>query len=219
MAFSAIDANSTLAPHVAALTAQGVQLVGRYLSHTPAKNLTRAEALLLGNQGIACWMVWETSRGRALLSNYDSPQDAQDAGVADAQEAVRQARDVVGAPHGAAIYFAVDTDVTADQVSDYFTGMSSAIGTDYIPGVYGNGAVCAFCLDNNLAQRAWVWAGRLTTGTQDFVNSNRWHLHQHLEVASDDDGNPFGVNFDPDDFKPTCGAFLLKDSGATLFGG
>lgn len=218
MAFAAIDANFTLAPHIAALTAQGVQLVGRYLSLTPEKNLTRAEALALGNKGIACWMVWETSRGRALLSSYDNAQDAQNAGAADAQEAVRQARDVVGAPKGAAIYFAVDKDVNPDQINDYFTGMKSAVGTDYLPGAYGNGAVCAWCLDHGLAQRAWVWAGRLTIGTQDFVNSNRWHLHQHPEIASGAAGNPFGFDFDADDFKANCGAFLIKDGGAVLFG-
>src|SRR5215469_7893806 len=98
MVISAIDANFSLVPHVADLTDEGVQLVGRYLSRTPAKNLTRAEALALGNQGIGCWMVWETSGGRALLSNFNSAQEAQAAGAADAQEAVRQARDVVGAP-------------------------------------------------------------------------------------------------------------------------
>jgi hypothetical protein len=218
MALVAIDTNFTLAPHVSALASAGIKLVGRYLSRTPTKNLTRAEALALGNRNIGCWMVWETSAGRALLSNYNNAQDAQAGGAADAQEAVRQARDVVGAPSSAAIYFAVDKDVNPDQINDYFTGVKSAIGADYIPGVYGNGAVCAWCLDHNLSERAWVWAGRLTTGTQDFVDSDRWHLHQHPEFKAKAAGNPFGFTFDEDDFKPACGAFLLKDSGATLFG-
>lgn len=106
----------------------------------------------------------------------------------------------------------------AGPINDYFTAVKAGIGADYIAGAYGNGAVCAWGLDHGLTQLAWVWAGRLTDGTQAFVASDRWHLHQYPSVDPDAADNPFGFDFDPDDFKPTCGAFLVKDSGATLFG-
>jgi hypothetical protein len=199
--------------HIPKLLTAGIKLVGRYLSHTPKKNLTRAEALALGNKDIGCWMVWETTKGRALAG--------ADAGRQDAVDAVAQAQ-AIGAPKGAGIYFAVDMDATDEQihgpVNNYFAAVKAAIDADYIPGVYGNGPVCAWCLDHGLTQLAWVWAGRLTNGTQAFVTSNRWHLHQHPEVAPDAAENPFGFDFDPDDFKPACGAFLIKDSGPTVFG-
>src|SRR5262245_40309566 len=101
MAFTAIDASSTLAPHAAALAAAGINRVGRYLSHNPTKNLPRAEALTLGGAGIGCWMVFESTAVRAL--------GGQPAGVEDAQSALSQAR-AIGAPAGAGIYFAVDFD-------------------------------------------------------------------------------------------------------------
>jgi hypothetical protein len=103
MAFTAIDANFSLAPYVTKLVTGGVQLVGRYLSHTPSKNLTRAEALAFGNRGIGCWMVWETTQGRGL--------EGKDARTADVADGIEQAA-AIGAPRGAGIYFAVDSDVS-----------------------------------------------------------------------------------------------------------
>ncbi|HVH81288.1 MAG TPA: glycoside hydrolase domain-containing protein, partial [Stellaceae bacterium] len=128
----------------------------------------------------------------------------------------------IGAPKGAGIYFAVDMDAGDDQIqgdiNDYFTAVKGAIGADYVPGVYGNGAVCAWCLDHGLTQLAWVWAGRLTNGTQAFVASDRWNLHQHppVEAGSDDDALGIGIGYDPDDFKDSARAFVLTDTGANL---
>jgi hypothetical protein len=215
VAFTAIDTNISLAVQAAALAGAGIQRVGRYLSYTPSKNLTPPEALALGKVGIGCWLVWETTQGRALAG--------ANAGTADAIEAVKQAA-ALNAPTGTAIYFAVDSDVTdaqiAGPINDYFTAVKAAIGTDCVPGANGNGAVCAWCLDHNLTQVSWVWAGRLTNGTQAFVASNRWDLHQYPEIAkgSVQDTLKIGIGFDPDDYKDSCRAFLTDEGGTILLG-
>jgi hypothetical protein len=224
MAFTAIDASSTLAPHAAALARAGIKRVGRYLSHTDAKNLTRAEALTLGRAGIGCWMVFETRAVRAL--------DGHDAGVQDAQSALLQAR-AIGAPAGAGIYFAVDFDpdpnkqqppaavAVAGPIHQYFSGVNATLkGTGFIPGAYGLGLALSHCLDNNLVTLTWVWAATGTTGTQAFIDSGRASIRQHREVHS---GSPadtlqIGVSFDPDDCNADCGAFIIDDAGARLLG-
>jgi hypothetical protein len=216
MAFTAIDASHSLAAHANGLAAAGIKRVGRYLSHTPSKNLSRGEALALGRAGIGCWMVFETTAGRALSGAA--------AGTQDGQDAVAQAR-AIGAPTGAGIYFAVDTDVTNAQVNgpirDYFEAARDALGNDYVAGAYGPGAVCASGLDRGLIRLAWVWAARLTNGTEAFTASNRWHLRQHVEIKSNTaaDTLRIGMEYDPDDFKDACGAFLINDAGAVLLGG
>jgi Rv2525c-like, glycoside hydrolase-like domain/Putative peptidoglycan binding domain len=216
MAVTAIDASSSLAAHANVLAAAGIKRVGRYLSHNPSKNLTHSEALALGRAGIGCWMVWETTASRAL--------SGATAGARDGRDAVAQAQDI-GAPTGAGIYFAVDTDVTdadvAGPISDYFKAARDALGDLYVPGSYGPGAVCASVLDQGLIRLAWVWAARRTNGTPAFIDSDRWHLRQHVEIKPNTSADTLriGLGYDPDDFKDSCGAFLVNDSGATLLGG
>jgi len=160
-------------------------------------------------------MVWETTQGRALKGAA--------AGRADVADAVTQARQI-NAPASAGIYFAVDTEVNDAQISgaigDYFQAVQDGIG-EYIPGAYGNGAVCAACLDRGLTRLAWVWAGQKTHGTAEFTASNRWHIRQHVSIEANSAADTLnvGIGYDPDDFKDDCGAFLLNDAGAVLLGG
>src|SRR3954452_1849906 len=94
-------------PGIPALQRAGVKFVCRYLSHdTSGKNLTKAEATAMRAAGIAVVVVWESTAQRPLAGRI--------AGVADATEAARQAKDC-GLPPDQPIYFAADWDATSGE--------------------------------------------------------------------------------------------------------
>jgi hypothetical protein len=117
----------------AALAQAGISFVCRYLSHDAGKNLSLAEVHDLRAAGIDVVSVWESTQLR--------PLEGEAAGLDDGREAGRQAAGL-GAFPGAAIYFAVDFDITGrpqsqiDAILGYFRGARQTIGP-YSPGVYG----------------------------------------------------------------------------------
>ncbi|MGZ4326443.1 MAG: DUF1906 domain-containing protein [Solirubrobacteraceae bacterium] len=136
-------------PSDKALAAAGVTFACRYLSHTPAKNLKRLEANHLSSIGIDLVVVWETTANRALAGH--------DAGVADATEALRQANNL-GMPDDRPIYFAIDFDATAHQLSheitEYFRGVNEVLGVGRT-GVYGGYRQVGAMFDAGLVAFGW----------------------------------------------------------------
>lgn len=203
---SAIDlATRVTAAMIPSMKAGGIEAVCRYLSNSPAKNLSLDEAKLLSGAGIKCVLVWEAQGDR-----YNS--FTADQGITDAERAVSQAT-ALGMPKGGAIYFAVDFDATADQITDGITAYMRAVMQSqpwglngWRIGIYGNGAVCAAMLDAGLADLAWVWGAGGTNGTQAFIASNRWAIRQHPTV------NRFGASVDPDDVQGDYGGWMLGSS-------
>jgi hypothetical protein len=141
-------------PGGAALAKAGQKYAARYLSHTASKNLTPAEAADLAAHGVSVVVVWETTANRAGAGRA--------AGVADAKEALAQAR-ACGMPAGRPIYFAVDWDANPAVVAPYFQGVLSVLGLK-ASGGYGGFKVIKYLLDNRLISWAWqtvAWsAGR-----------------------------------------------------------
>jgi hypothetical protein len=125
-------------PSPATIKANGYQAVGRYLGGSPTKQLTKAEAASLHAAGLGIWLVWETAADRA--------KDGKAAGVTDAHAAL-QAANALGYPAACPIFFAVDFDATAVQVTAYFAGVSSVLGNR--AGVYGGVRVAGIA--------AWTW--------------------------------------------------------------
>lgn len=107
-------------PSPSALKAAGYVAVYRYLAPLPnPKVITATEMAMLKATGLGLGLVWEAG-GQAALGGA-----AQ--GHADALEANRQA-DLLGWPASLPIFYAVDFDVTADQmgaVSAYYVGTTS----------------------------------------------------------------------------------------------
>jgi Domain of unknown function (DUF1906) len=150
--------------NVQALKRAGIRFACRYLSHDAAKNLTHAEAKALSAAGIDVVVVWETTANRASAGKQ--------AGMADAREADRQAH-ACGMPASKPIYFAVDFDGNAAQVSEYFRGVNAAIGVKRT-GVYGGVRVVKGLLDAHLVTYAWqtyAWSGG--------VVEKRAHVYQY----------------------------------------
>jgi hypothetical protein len=142
-------------PGIAALQAAGVKFVCRYLSHSPTKNLTSAEAHALSNAGIWIVVVWETTAKRSL--------DGRTAGVADAIDAQMQAQ-ACGMPSGRPIYFAVDWDASSGQqaaINAYLDGAASVLGRDRV-GIYGGHGPVQRAMDSGHAAWGWqtyAWSG------------------------------------------------------------
>jgi hypothetical protein len=113
---------STARPSPAGLAAAGKRFAIRYVSlSTSGKNLTVAEQRALWDAGVLTVLVWEGS-SQGALGGYTQ-------GVADAQNASRQAH-ALGAPADVVIYFAVDFNPTAAQLStiaNYFHGVLSVL--------------------------------------------------------------------------------------------
>lgn len=136
----------------AALAGDGYGFACRYLSHDPAKNLTLGEA-----QDI---MAHAT-----LVLNWEStgyPGNGFPQGVADAQEAQRQAT-ALGLP-GAPIYFSIDYDAApGDQpvIDAYFAGVASVLGLRRV-GAYGGYWVIKRLFDAGGITFGWqaqAWSG------------------------------------------------------------
>ena len=155
-------------PSMAALHAAGVRFVCRYLSHSPSKNLTSAEAHSLSDAGIWIVVVWETTAKRAL--------DGRTAGIADALDAQTQAQ-ACGQPAGRPIYFAVDWDASSAQQSKidaYLDGAASVLGRDRV-GIYGGYGPVSRAMEDGHA--AWGWQTYAWSG-------GRWYGGAQLQQYS-----------------------------------
>jgi hypothetical protein len=114
-------------PDTDGIKATGAKWVARYFSQDPTKNLTADEVAAYTAAGLAVVAVWEYTAGAAL--------EGRDKGVQDASQAYSQQK-AVGLPRDMPIYFAVDTDAEWSQAEQYFAGVASVVGVDYV-GVYG----------------------------------------------------------------------------------
>jgi hypothetical protein len=157
-------------PPVAALKDAGVKFVCRYLSHSPSKNLTPAEANELSAAGIWIVVVWETTARRAL--------DGYAGGALDAMDAQVMAQGC-GMPAGRPIYFAVDWDAQPGQqaaINTYLDGAASVLGRGQV-GIYGGYEPVSRALAGGHA--TWAW--------QTYAwSEGRWDARAQLQQYSND---------------------------------
>jgi hypothetical protein len=170
-----------------------IDFVARYYrdptSSLPA--LSSQEARKLASLGLKIVAVWEQNSPDPENLSYSS-------GYSDAFSAYKQAK-AVGQPAGSAIYFAVDYNAPASDISGsiepYFRGVAAGLAaagggrSEYKVGVYGSGAVCAAIKRAGLAQYAWLTGSTSWAGTLDY---NDWNIRQggHFSVLSfDHDSN------------------------------
>lgn len=170
-----------LGPFIKALKAAKVTFAARYLSHTPGKNLTPAEASALSAAGIWIVTIWETTADRALAGHAAGAQDAKDAAAQAA---------ACGMPAGRPVYFAVDFDATGgDQaaINAYLDGAGTVLGKSAV-GVYGEYSVVAHAMQGGHA--AW--------GYQTYAwSSSNWYGPAQLQQYSNDHTiGGVGLDFD-----------------------
>jgi len=179
------------------LKAAGYTAIGRYYSKHTWKVLTPAEAKAIAAEGLQVFVVYEDS---------DDPTQITPAnGALHAQLALAFAKGVQQ-PRGSAIYFAVDYEadaaVAAGPISAYFAAIKKTFadaGSPYRIGVYGDGVVCAYLLDHNLASLAWL---SQSTGFPEHKQFKRWALAQDMPGSGIS-----GIDGDPDELNPAIADF------------
>jgi glycoside hydrolase-like protein len=147
----------------------GYDVVLRYLSHTPEKNLTHPEAKALREAGLSIGLVWETTADRALAGAGAAEEDRVDA------EAMAAG---VGYPKTCVIFYAVDKDVDPSDVNDYFARV--ATGATHPVGVYGSLRVCEGM--RAAGHVTYLWQTEAWSGTEV---SKHAHIYQRVHATKD----------------------------------
>jgi glycoside hydrolase-like protein len=175
-----LDANVHCTDQAQCIKQAGFDFVGRYYKFVSrAQPLTRAEAIALSRAGLYIVAVYEN--GRPTRAGYFSHTK----GLQDGKRAYEYARDVIGQPEGAPIYFAVDYDASIPDldgvITEYFGGLAQAFdaassGNPAYPiGVYGSGCTCAWLLKHTSVTYTWLAMSRGWCGSRTFAG---WNLRQ-----------------------------------------
>lgn len=183
---------------ITCLLGEGISFVGRYYSRTTqieGKKLTQSEAALLSQAGLQIVAVYED--GPTSYSYFSATR-----GTADAGGAIAQA-EAIGQPKGTAIYFTVDYDAAASDISGnitaYFEAVAAALAGVYEVGVYGSGSVCAAITQAGYAKLAWL---AQSTGWSGYSQFSTWAIKQGPEHIC-------GLNSDSDVANGEFGSFTV----------
>lgn len=198
-----LDTNHDVTRHLTALKAAGIKTVIRYVSTNTAgeKCIKAAEARAIAAAGLRLGLVFEVSGGTRgeLNASLGTTHGAF------AKKWLLQ----IGAPHGAAIYFAVDSDPTPAQVTatimPYLKAAKAAMGDGYRFGVYGPGSVCVAASDGGVASLTWLSNAMGWRGSKAYRDSKKWNILQHLPQTI------AGIDTDPDEInasRPDIGDFI-----------
>jgi peptidoglycan hydrolase-like protein with peptidoglycan-binding domain len=149
-----MDSRAGCAAFAAQLTKAGMKFVARYYSRTNDKSLSPREAQALSAAGLQIVAVYEDG---ANIDTFSAERGARDAAQA------LMLASAIGQPAGSAIYFAVDFDAAAGQVSGPITAYFRAVGQAlssapkaYQVGVYGSGLTCRLIKEASLANYTWL---------------------------------------------------------------
>lgn len=157
-------------PNPAGIKADGYDIVLRYISDDPSKDLYASEAsqLLAAHLGIA--IVFETTSSEAL------------AGVAAGQRDAKQTEaraNAIGYPLWCPLYYAVDSDCDPSAITPYFQGIRSVAKRPV--GVYGSYRVVEAMIKLGLARYGWqTMAWSYDRATQRYLVSNLAHYLQRV---------------------------------------
>ena len=175
------DADFDCSQHLSKAKAAGIKFICRYYSHSPGKNLSPSEALLICSAGISVVAVWETAGDHAAFFSFKQ-------GVDDATSASNQAQ-TIGQPVDSAIYFAVDFDASPTEIdggiTDYFKGVQQGLTASmpgkatYSVGVYGSGLTCDTLFRAGLVQHTWL---AMSSGFRGSKTYTSWNIKQSLDT-------------------------------------
>jgi len=195
------------------IKAVGIETIIRYYDWVdetlPGKTLTLRELNLLAKAGMSIAVIFQHNND--CLCTFMK----KGRGRRDARRALELARSF-SQPPGSAVYFGVDgvdaqfltllaaTDLPNGEaqarkfveryVRAYFEEVAPVIkASGYRVGVYGSGLVCAYLLDEHLAQLCWLANATGWPGYARLAASNRWALKQHLPTRQSD---CFGLEVD-----------------------
>lgn len=158
----------------------GYDFVGRYLSKSTWKLISPQEAAALKAAGLSIVLVYEDGPTSAIY--FSSGR-----GTSDAARSIAQAR-ALGAPRGTAIYFAVDYDASAADVTGpiaaYFKEVAATLAADssgYVVGIYGSGRACQAISTAGSAHFTWR---AQSTGWAGYQLSLPWSITQGIATMA-----------------------------------
>jgi len=204
-----IDTNHLTTNQIVHLKADSIESVIRYISPINPqgeKTVKAAEAKALADAGLRLGLVCEG------WGDFAHGGISAGAGERDGEFCAKYAR-TVGAPDGACVYFAVDTDAGPADVRKlvlpYFSAIRSAFdGSKLRVGVYGSGYVCASVKAASLADLTWLSCSLGWAGSRTYLASNQWALRQHVpQVIAN-------MDTDPDDSNGEWGDFVAFGASA-----
>lgn len=207
-----IDAAVVTTAKLATLKAGGIMTVIRYinpLSLSSSKTVKVAEAQAIAAAGMRLALVCEGWGDAEGHGGIDRPSGDRDG------EKCRDYAKTVGAPIGAGIYFAVDTDESASRIRSlvlpYFEEVKKGLAGTYRVGVYGSGAVCDAVQAAGLTELTWLAQSTGWTNYRPYRDSNKWNLIQRMPLTI------AGLDIDPDDINPSradIGDFVPFDAAS-----
>lgn len=199
----AVDcAQALTATSAVALKSSGIVAVGRYLGKKNMnwwKTIGPDEVKIIHDAGLALILIWEGNPTYPGYFDYAK-------GFSDAKLAADEAK-YLGAPSPTAIYFAVDYDAQAGDMSEiiaYFEGVRDGLAGQYLTGAYGSYAVLnalhnsAFPPDRYFQTYAW-------SGVQVFPGNHIYQYQNDVAIA--------GVALDRDKIQSGAGTWpeLLEE--------
>ncbi len=210
-----IDTATDTSAQVKCMASKGVKVIFRYYAPSPNwKVIKTTEAEAISNAGIQIGAVFENGSNLASFT--------EESGYNDAISAYTYARETIGQPLGSAIYFAVDLNVTDDEISSniipYFKGIHKGLkaskkGVNYNVGAYGCGAVVNTLLENGLCKYRWLSESSSFNGTSEALENGAYEIAQQfkqgLEICT--------ISIDQDflrDGVTDIGTFTLKDDSS-----
>lgn len=167
---------------LAYLKSNGYQIVGRYLTGGNFKQLRPGEPKRILEAGLSFFPIFQESG--TDLSYFTS-----DNGIIDAKSAIHGAKKH-GIPNGNVIYFAVDTDPTDAQITNYILPyfaslknyMRDQMNNIFKIGIYGTRNTCTRVMNAGYAETCFV--SDMSTGysgNMGFKMPNNWNLDQFHE--------------------------------------
>lgn len=161
MLLEGLSTNRLCESSAGCLQTAGKTFVIRYYSRTtqqPEKRLRPKEAAALARAGLQLAVVYQDRARETADFNLERGRlDGASAFAAAGQ---------VGQPAGSAIYFAVDTDFSSAQITQfvlpYFKGVREALDeasgghSHYRIGVYGSGLTCRLLLQSSRVELTWL---------------------------------------------------------------
>lgn len=193
---SALDTNHNVTARLNQLKTLGVDTVFRYISTNTGseKCIKPDEASAIAAAGLKLGLVFEVYGG---VDNFKHG----DINAATGRDHATFARGwvmKVGAPPGAVVYFAIDTDATAVQIRDrvipYFKSVYNIMSSaGFKTGAYGCGAMCKAVLDAGIADSTWLSNALGWNGSKSFRDGGLWDIFQKLPKTI------AGLDTDPDE--------------------
>lgn len=179
-----IDVSVNTEHQASCLSSKGIQTIIRYYAtNLEPKVLTLSEAKAISAAGMQIGIVFEDGN---KLKDFTKQN-----GYNQAISAYKYATQTIKQPFGSAIYFAVDLDVTNDQIQStilpYFNGIRAGLLAAHgnLPsfkiGAYGCGAAVNALKKEGLCDYRWLSASTSYNGSRAALQNGDYEFVQHFE--------------------------------------